>query len=62
MVFLKGKKEIGRKEMEALVVKSANECLIRVCKNPKRVLLLPPDITRAHSGGAGWMTEILYHF
>lgn len=59
--FFERKKEIGRKEMEALVVKSANECLIRVCKNPKRVLLLPPDITRAHSG-AGWMTEILYHF
>src|SRR4030095_12262619 len=25
----------------------------------RRVLLLPPDLTRAHSG-AGWMTEILY--
>src|SRR5690625_2306286 len=26
----------------------------------RRVLLLPPDITRAHSG-VGWMTEYLYH-
>jgi nickel-dependent lactate racemase len=26
----------------------------------KRVLLLPPDITRAHAG-LGWMTELLYH-
>src|SRR5699024_1079600 len=25
-----------------------------------RVLLLPPDLTRAHSG-AGWITEYLYH-
>ena len=59
--FFERKAEIGRKEMEALVLKSANECLTRICKNPKKVLLLPPDITRAHSG-AGWMTEILYRF
>lgn len=26
----------------------------------RRVLLLPPDITRAHAG-VGWMTEYLYH-
>src|SRR5690606_27365307 len=26
----------------------------------RRVLLLPPDLTRAHSG-TGWMTEYLYH-
>ncbi|HOK04385.1 MAG TPA: lactate racemase domain-containing protein [Victivallales bacterium] len=31
------------------------------CKNPKKVLLLPPDITRAHSG-AGWITNHLYHY
>jgi len=59
--FFERKTEIGRKEMESLVLKSANECLTRICKNPKKVLLLPPDITRAHSG-AGWITEILYHF
>jgi nickel-dependent lactate racemase len=47
--------------MEMLVVKSANECLDRICKKPKRVLLLPPDITRAHSG-AGWITELFYNF
>ncbi|HLS24499.1 MAG TPA: lactate racemase domain-containing protein [Beutenbergiaceae bacterium] len=28
--------------------------------NLRRVLLLPPDITRAHSG-VGWITEHLYH-
>ncbi len=32
----------------------------RICAKPKRVLLLPPDITRAHSG-VGKMTEMLYH-
>jgi len=32
----------------------------RICDTPKRVLLLPPDITRMHSG-AGKVTEILYH-
>ncbi|MFA6660913.1 MAG: lactate racemase domain-containing protein [Bacilli bacterium] len=59
--FYERKKEISRKEMESLVVKSANECLNRICKNPKKVLLLPPDITRAHSG-AGWITEMFYRF
>nr|WP_206105521.1 lactate racemase domain-containing protein [Paenibacillus thalictri] len=33
----------------------------RINGAPQRVLLLPPDITRAHSG-AGWITNILYHF
>ncbi len=37
----------------------ADEARNRICKNPKRVLLLPPDITRAHSG-AGFITEELY--
>ncbi len=32
----------------------------RLCAIPRRVLLLPPDITRAHSG-VGRLTEILYH-
>src|SRR5262249_42706124 len=32
----------------------------RICAKPKRVLLLPPDITRMHSG-AGRLTEILYN-
>ncbi len=41
------------------VRRAANEARERVCKDPKRVLLLPPDITRAHSG-AGRVTEELY--
>lgn len=59
--FFERKEEIGQEEMKSLVIKSANECLKRICKKPKKVLLLPPDITRAHSG-AGWITEIFYNF
>lgn len=59
--FFEKKEEINKEEMKALVKKSATECLNRVCKNPKKVLLLPPDITRAHSG-AGWITELFYDF
>ncbi len=42
-----------------LAVQYAQEAKKRICANPKKVLLLPPDITRAHSG-AGWITEELY--
>ena len=60
--FFEKKSEISRTEMETLVRCAADESLRRLCKQPNRVLLLPPDITRAHSG-AGWITEILYwHF
>jgi nickel-dependent lactate racemase len=59
--FFEKKKEISKEEMKALVSKSAQECLKRICANPKKVLLLPPDITRAHSG-AGWITEAFYTF
>lgn len=38
---------------------TAAEARRRICPHPKRVLLLPPDITRAHSG-AGRLTELLY--
>ncbi len=48
--------------MEELVAQTAAEARRRICARPKRVLLLPPDITRAHSG-AGRVTELLYqHF
>lgn len=53
--------EISRESMEKLVIQSAEQCLKRIHPNPRRVLLLPPDITRAHSG-SGWITNILYHF
>ncbi|MGD8778844.1 MAG: lactate racemase domain-containing protein [Ignavibacteria bacterium] len=59
--FFEKRDEISKEEMKDLVFKSATECINRVCKNPKKVLLLPPDITRAHSG-AGWITEVFYNF
>lgn len=56
--------EEGRLERETvldLTRRAAEEACRRVCRHPKRVLLLPPDITRAHSG-AGWIAESLYHY
>ncbi|MCD9026160.1 lactate racemase domain-containing protein [Cohnella silvisoli] len=53
--------EITREQMEQLVLKCGEQCLQRINGKPKKVLLLPPDITRAHSG-SGWITNILYHF
>ena len=50
------------KRLEELMERTAQEARERICRHPKRVLLLPPDITRAHSG-AGRLTELLYqHF
>jgi nickel-dependent lactate racemase len=59
--FFEKSNEISREQLEQLVLKAANESMQRLCKSPKKVLLLPPDITRAHSG-AGLITNILYNF
>jgi nickel-dependent lactate racemase len=54
--------EITWPRLEALMTQTATEARARICARPKRVLLLPPDITRAHSG-VGRLTEMLYgHF
>ncbi len=45
--------------MQELISRTVAECRERICKTPKRVLLLPPDITRMHSG-SGRITELLY--
>lgn len=50
---------ISRERMLQLAATFAEEARSRICPDPARVLLLPPDITRAHSG-AGWITEELY--
>lgn len=50
---------IPRVEIESLCQRLVEECRTRLDSNPKRVLLLPPDRTRAHSG-AGWITETIY--
>jgi nickel-dependent lactate racemase len=51
---------IPRAKVEDLLRQSLQQAAQKICLNPKRVLLLPPDITRMHSG-AGWITEYLYH-
>ena len=52
---------ITRPEIEALLDKTVDEARDRLgIAALRRVLLLPPDITRAHAG-LGWMTEYLFH-
>jgi nickel-dependent lactate racemase len=51
--------EITASRLEELMQQTAEEARGRICQQPERVLLLPPDITRAHSG-VGRMTELLY--
>jgi nickel-dependent lactate racemase len=52
---------VTRGEIEALLDKTVDEAKTRLgITQLRRVLLLPPDITRAHAG-VGWMTEHLYH-
>jgi nickel-dependent lactate racemase len=51
---------ISEERLAQLVDRAAREAMERICGAPKRVLLLPPDITRAHSG-AGRIAERLYH-
>ena len=57
--FTESAPSISRPQVEALVSRALDEAKSRICKSPKRVLLLPPDITRMHSG-AGWITEAFY--
>jgi hypothetical protein len=51
--FKKEASSISREEMISLVRQFADDAKKRVCRNPRRVLLLPPDITRAHMSMAG---------
>ncbi len=54
--------QIDWPRLQRLVDQVVAEARRRICARPRRVLLLPPDITRAHSG-AGRLTEMLYrHF
>ena len=59
--FFEKSEEISQEQLNQLVLKAGKESIQRLCKSPKKVLLLPPDITRAHSG-AGKITKILYDF
>jgi nickel-dependent lactate racemase len=51
---------IPRREVEEACARLLDEARIRIKKDLRRVLLLPPDLTRAHSG-AGWITETIYN-
>ena len=42
--------QIGPERLEQLMQQTLVEARKRICARPRRVLLLPPDITRAHSG------------
>ncbi|MEM1058527.1 MAG: lactate racemase domain-containing protein [Verrucomicrobiota bacterium] len=50
---------LTRAEIEPLCQRLLDEAQTRLGCDLRRVLLLPPDLTRAHSG-AGWITETLY--
>jgi nickel-dependent lactate racemase len=52
-------KLISRAEVELLCARLLEEARVRLRCNLRRVLLLPPDLTRAHSG-SGWIAETLY--
>jgi nickel-dependent lactate racemase len=51
--------ELSREEIDSLALRLIDEARSRINKDLRRVLLLPPDLTRAHSG-AGKITETLY--
>ncbi|MBR0237063.1 MAG: DUF2088 domain-containing protein [Thermoguttaceae bacterium] len=59
MWFKQESSNISHEQILELARQYAAEAKKRICANPKRVLLLPPDITRAHSG-SGWIVEELY--
>ncbi len=57
--FYEERENISRERILELIEKAVNEAFSRISQKPEKVLLLPPDITRAHSG-AGWITEEFY--
>src|SRR5687768_18387982 len=58
--FHKEAPSIPRPEVEQMCQRTLDEAKKRLgIKDFRRVLLLPPDLTRAHSG-AGWITETIY--
>jgi len=57
--FTESGPNIPRSRILELVERAVDEARARLCRQPRRVLLLPPDITRMHSG-AGWITERFY--
>lgn len=58
--FTEKANEISWDRLQTLMEQTVAEARQRLCAKPKRALLLPPDITRMHSG-AGRLTEVLYN-
>ncbi|MDR2344813.1 MAG: lactate racemase domain-containing protein [Planctomycetaceae bacterium] len=58
-MWFQEEKSLQKQDVINQAIRFAETAREQICKNPKRVLLLPPDITRAHSG-AGYITEELY--
>jgi nickel-dependent lactate racemase len=52
-------RDYTKEEVLGFTEQAVDHALKNIHPSPKRVLLLPPDITRAHSG-AGYITERLY--
>lgn len=59
--FYEEGQHLSRKTIESLCERLVEEAKTRINGDLKRVLLLPPDLTRAHSG-SGWITEAIYNF
>ena len=57
--FWREAEELPHSEVDELALRLLAEARARLKKDLRRVLLLPPDLTRAHSG-AGKITETLY--
>lgn len=57
--FTETSASISRPRIEELCQRTLEEARGRLRCEFRRVLLLPPDLTRAHSG-AGWITETFY--
>lgn len=51
--------DIAPERVEKILRAAVQQMRARLCPAPRRVLLLPPDVTRMHSG-TGRMTELLY--
>lgn len=59
--FFKRGTELPSQTILELTRQSAQLAKEHYCRNPKRILIIPPDVTRIHSG-CGWITEILYNY
>ena len=59
MAWFSEEGRLTKERVLELTRRAAEEARERICRDPKRVLLLPPDVTRAHSG-SGWIVEEFY--